>query len=83
MAWAYFGKGDVLHIAEDLNTATEFAKSGVVETDHPHENGYPTINGTQIVYEQGRAFDQGNIVHGHEISVPASIAELAERIRNV
>lgn len=80
MSWAYLDKGEVLHIVEDLQTATRFTGGVIVETDHPHEGGYPTVNGEQIVYEQGRAFDRGNIAHGHEIDVPYSIQAVVDKI---
>ena len=49
--FAYLDKGGILHIAKDIDDATEKAKKGttVVPTEFPTEHGYPVANGEQII----------------------------------
>lgn len=87
MAWAYIGNGEVLHIVDDLNTATEFAKSAVVETDHPHDGGYPTVvtdtGVEEVIYEGGQAYIHGNVKNGKAIATPPTIQAILDKINAV
>lgn len=78
MKYAYIGKGNILHIVEDKNTALEYSINGkVLETDFKAELGYPVVDNEGIVvYSETEMKKEAN---GKEIGI---IPELAEIYKN-
>jgi hypothetical protein len=85
MAYAYFDKGEVLHVVDSMETAIAYTNGTVVETDHLHNGGYPVIETEsgveEVVYEDGQAFIHGNINGGKRISTPPSIQEIIDKLK--
>jgi hypothetical protein len=81
MAFAYLDKYSVLHVVENMQIAVNATSGKVVETSIEHEGGYPVVDGEVVIYEEGKAFINGNIKSGKEIPVPGKIAELVESLK--
>lgn len=86
MAYAYCDKHDTLHIVDKMETAlNNHGKGRVVETNYPHQNGYPIHKGESVfVYpDEGKAFIGGNTPQkGKSYDLQADFA-LAEIVRQV
>lgn len=89
MAYAYIDNSgaSVLHIVDDKATAQQYAKDGkIVETDAPHRGGYPYVidehgQVQEIVDENGRAYEHGNIKNGVEIPTPEFIQSMVDQLK--
>lgn len=86
MAFAYQDKHGTLHIVEKMNTALDNQGKGkVIETNYPHQNGYPVHKGESVfVYmDEGKAYIGGNNPQkGKEYDLKGDI-NLAEIVRKV
>lgn len=82
-SYAYIDKSNVLHIVDDKNDSARNTAGKVVETDISHMDGYPVIDGKQVVYysDSEKAYLDGNKDNGKSIPVPASIQTLVEQMK--
>ena len=86
MAYAYSDKYGTLHIVEGMNTAVNNRGQGqVVETNYPHENGYPTHHGESIfVYvDKNEAYIGGNTPETGKVYNLKDDFALSEIVRQV
>lgn len=64
--FAYFDQYGVFHVVDDEATAKQYARNGkYVETDVPHEYGYPTITAPDGKVEQVVVYDRGSHFEGY------------------
>lgn len=82
MSYAYLDEYGVLHAVEDEKTAKEFSGNGKVVSDPiACEGGYPVVDGQVIVYEDGKAYVDGNERNGRVISTPLVIEQILEQLK--
>ena len=86
MAFAYQDQYGTLHIVENMNTALNNRGQGqVVETNYPHENGYPTHKDETIfVYvDKNEAYIGGNTPETGKVYNLKDDFALSEIVRQV
>lgn len=87
MAFAYCDKHGILHIVEKMNTALDNCGKGqVVETNYPHEHGYPRHKGESVfVYlDEGKAYIGGNDPQKgklYDLQDDFALAEIVRRVK--
>lgn len=78
--FAYIDKCGIMHVVKEEKTAKQYSgNKKVVETDIEAENGYPVVNGKQVIVydEETMKYD----AKGKKIEPVAELAELYKKCR--